>query len=107
MMLPIARAKATGKRPRRTRIVHQSTARAVSAFGRTAKNFHSLRSRRFMHAFLNRCGFDNEGQRRSRYHSNQREAGIAEQGPELFLTSVARLLCAHSRAFCPSRRIEI
>src|SRR5262249_24808158 len=104
-MLPIARAKATGKRPRRTRIVHQSTARAVSAFGRTAKNFHSLRSRRCMHS-LTRRGFDNEGQRRSRYHSNQREGGIGEQGPELFLTSVARLLCAHSRAFCPMRRIE-
>src|SRR3989442_1046689 len=43
---PIAMANTAGSRPRRTSATHQATARTRSAFGRTPKNVHSLRSRR-------------------------------------------------------------
>lgn len=41
---PIPIAKAAGRIPLSRRIVHQAPARPGSAFGRTPKNFHSLRS---------------------------------------------------------------
>src|SRR5215831_20535020 len=94
-MIPMASASAAGKRPRRTRIVHQSTARLVSAFGRTAKNFHSFRSRRRRMVLLHRFAFDDKGQRCSRYHTKQREAGIVEQGAKVRLASVAAAIEHH------------
>src|SRR5262245_18215699 len=49
----MAMAKTAGSTPRSTRRPHQVNARTGSALGRTAKNFHSLRSRRrwIMEAF--------------------------------------------------------
>jgi len=41
---PIATANAAGRIPLSRRTVHQAAARPGSAFGRTPKNFHSLRS---------------------------------------------------------------
>src|SRR5687767_6851777 len=42
---PIAMAKAAGSTPRSTSSSHHAAASRGAAFGRTAKNFHSLRSR--------------------------------------------------------------
>ena len=42
---PIAMAKTAGRTPRSTRTAHHRQASGPSAFGRTAKNFHSLRAR--------------------------------------------------------------
>src|SRR6202167_2668181 len=41
---PIAIANAAGRIPLSRRLDHQAAARPGAAFGRTAKNFHSLRS---------------------------------------------------------------
>src|SRR5947209_7388880 len=46
MRTPIAIANTPGSTPRRTRTVHHAIASGRSAFGRTPKNCHSLRSRR-------------------------------------------------------------
>src|SRR5207244_5359352 len=43
---PRAMANTAGSTPRRTSTTHQAMARRRSAFGRTPKNLHSLRSRR-------------------------------------------------------------
>ena len=43
---PWRSANTAGSTPRRTSTTHQATASGRSAFGRTPKNFHSLRSRR-------------------------------------------------------------
>jgi hypothetical protein len=55
---PIAIANAAGRIPLSRRDVHQVAARAGSAFGRTLKNFHSLRSVRVWSttAFCHRTG---------------------------------------------------
>src|SRR5436309_10517649 len=48
-------ARIAGSTPRSTSTIHQRPARTASAFGRTAKNVHSLRARRRSSIAMARC----------------------------------------------------